>query len=190
MEGLKFSVQFTPNSTRLTGDDDLALDYAEIALGNDGPRADKATIIVVVNQKCRAGTSVMHYSLYGSNDYNPYYSVNYCALGRNSQEMDEIMQHEICGHGFASLGDEYYSAASSIEVNYSLFERLQSKGMYRNIDKYINLQGQGFDYPLTTKENVYWKELFNTVNDYESTEALGVFNLHSRQLPNELDLIC
>ena len=28
----KFSVQFTPYSTRLTGDDDLAHDYAEIAL--------------------------------------------------------------------------------------------------------------------------------------------------------------
>ena len=173
----KFSVQFTPYSTRLTGDDDLAHDYAEIALGNDGLRADKATIIVVVNQKCRAGTSVMHYSLYGSSDYNPYYSVNYCALGRYSQEMDEIMQHEICGHGFASLGDEYYYASSSIEVNYPLFEHLQSKGMYRNVDKYIdeNLQSQGFDYPLTTKENVYWKALFNTVNNYESTEALGVF---------------
>ncbi|MGM9768944.1 MAG: Ig domain-containing protein [Candidatus Cryptobacteroides sp.] len=152
-------------------------DYAEIALGNNGPRADKATIIVVVNQKCRAGTSVMHYSLYGSTDYNPYYSVNYCALGRYSQEMDEIMQHEICGHGFASLGDEYFYASSSIEVNFPLFERLQSKGMYRNIDKYIdeNLQSQGVDYPLTTKENVYWKDLFNTVNNYESSEALGVF---------------
>ncbi|MGM9739026.1 MAG: Ig-like domain-containing protein [Candidatus Cryptobacteroides sp.] len=173
----KFSVQFTPNSTSLSGDDDLAYDYAEIALGNNGPRADKATIIVVVNQKCRAGTSVMHYSLYGSTDYNPYYSVNYCALGRYSQEMDEIMQHEICGHGFASLGDEYFYSSSTINVNYSLFERMQSKGMYRNIDKYIdeNLQNQGIDYPLTTKENVYWKDLFNTVNDYESTEALGVF---------------
>ena len=58
-----------------------------------------------------------------------------------------------------------------------MFEHLQSKGMYRNVDKYIdeNLQSQGFDYPLTTKENVYWKALFNTVNNYESTEALGVF---------------
>ena len=173
----KFSVQFTPNSTRLSGDNDLAYDYAVIALGNSFQRADKATIIVVVNQKCRAGTSVMHYSLYDSNDYNPYYSVNYCALGNDSREMDEIMQHEIDGHGFASLGDEYFYSSSTIELNYSLFESMQSKGLCRNIDKYIDadLQGQGYDYPLTTKASVFWKDLFNTANDYESTEELGVF---------------
>ena len=175
----KFSVQFTPNSTLLSGDNDLAYDYAVIALDNSFQRADKATIVVVVNQKCHAGTSYIYYNLYDSNDYNPYYSVNYCALGIDLQGLglDEVIQHEVGGHGFASLGDEYVYSSFPFELNYSLLKSMQSNGVYRNIDKYIDadLQGQGYDYPLTTKANVFWKDLFNTSNDYESTEELGVF---------------
>ena len=53
----KLSAQFTANSTSITGNDDLAMEYAAKAFStNASARLKDATIVVMVNQECHAGT--------------------------------------------------------------------------------------------------------------------------------------
>lgn len=178
----RLSCRFTENSTYLTGNTALAREYAMKALSANGAQRIKdATIVVMVNQACRAGTC--HTSWYNNNgkDYGQANSVAFCALGTNDKERRDLMKHEICGHGFGKLADEYYSSSSSINTSLiPALDNMHNMGLYRNADKYIDQSviNQGFDtYPITTTENVYWHDLFGTANNYESSsvEALGVF---------------
>ena len=180
----KFSTVFTANSTSLTGDNDLVREFAMKAFStNASARIQDATIVVMVNQKCRAGTC--HNSWYSNNgyDYGRANAVAYCALGRYDSERRSIMQHEICGHGFGKLADEYYyTTTGSLSTSlWTTLDSYHSLGLYRNVDKYIDSsilsQLSSSSYQLTTTSNVYWHDLFDTSNNYESSsvESLGVF---------------
>lgn len=178
----KFSVQFTANSTAIKGDNDLVREYAKKAFNNNASnRIKDATIVVMVNQACRAGTCWN--SWYSSNglDYGQANAIAYCALGRSDKERHDIMKHEIIGHGFGKLDDEYVGTNSLSNtqpwIDQQNYHRL---GLYRNVDIFVNqnyyLQLNG-KYDLTTTSNVYWHDMFGTSNNYESSgvEALGVF---------------
>lgn len=177
----KFSSSFTENSTSITGNTSTAREYAKMAFKtNANARIENATIVVMVNQACHAGTC--HTSYYPSShyDYGESSSVSFCALGATAADRVAIMRHEICGHGFGKLADEYYYNTSSISVNYPGLENLHNIGLDRNIDRFIDsdLYSQlGGAYELTTTSNVYWHDLFGTANNYESSsvESLGVF---------------
>lgn len=178
----KLSTKFTPYSTSLSGDNDLVREYAKKALKtNVNERIKNATIVVMVNQACRAGTCWNSWYTSNGYDYGQANAIAYCALGRTDKERRDIMKHEIIGHGFGKLDDEY-SGSSSLSntqpwIDQDNYHRL---GLYRNADKYVNLnfytQLNG-KYELTTEANVYWHDMFGTVNDYESSsvESLGVF---------------
>lgn len=179
----KFSTTFTANSTNIEGDDDLIREYALKAFSNNAEeRIKDATIVVMANQECRAGTCLNSWYSNNGQDYGQANAIAYCALGTSPGERVELMHHEICGHGFGKLGDEYYyswntSMNSSLLANQDDYHKT---GLYRNVDKYIDqdlydqLSGK---YPLTDKSNVYWHDLFGTANNYESesVESLGIF---------------
>lgn len=179
----KFSTTFTANSTNIEGDDNLIREYALKAFSNNAEeRIKDATIVVMANQECRAGTCLNSWYSNNGQDYGQANAIAYCALGTSPGERVELMHHEICGHGFGKLGDEYYyswntSMNSSLLANQDDYHKT---GLYRNVDKYIDqdlydqLSGK---YPLTDKSNVYWHDLFGTSNNYESesVESLGIF---------------
>lgn len=181
----KFSTQFEPNSTYVGGDNDMVREYAKKALDTDSDsRMRNVTIVVMANQECRAGTC--HMTFYTSSNYDNAmsYSIAYCALGTSASERKELMRHEICGHGFGKLDDEYYYSQSysnsDMETVWNNQEQYHSWGLYRNVDRYVNSSLYSYfngKYPLTNESNVYWSDLFGTANNYESAdvESLGVF---------------
>jgi len=179
----KLSTQFTPNSTHLSGNDNLAREYAKKAFStNANERIKDATIVVMVNQECRAGTCWNSWSTVGP-DYGQASAVAYCALGRNADERVELIHHEVNGHGFGKLADEYQSSTSG-SLSTALWTQLDEHhalGLFRNTDKYIDQdilsQLSGSSLTLTDATNVYWHDLFGTANNYESsdTESLGVY---------------
>lgn len=180
----KFSARFTPNSTHMSGDDNLVREYARKAFRTDADeRIKNATIVVMVNQACRAGTCWNSWSTSNGCDYGQSCAVAYCALGHDTKERIELIHHEVNGHGFGKLADEYTSSSSTNLIT-SLWYDLDEKheyGMLRNADKYIDAgilsQLGGSGYSLTDESNVYWHDLFGTANGYESpdTESLGVY---------------
>ena len=179
----KLSCSFKPNSTSIKGNDDLAREYATKAFSSNAEaRIKDATIIVMANQACRAGTCWTSWYTNNGKDYGQASSVAFCALGRSDSERIEIVRHEAGGHGFGKLADEYsYSGQTSFssQLYYDL-EDCQDAGLYRNVDRYIDedLYSQsGGAFPITDRTNVQWCDLFGTANRYESSdvEALGVY---------------
>ena len=179
----KFECVFTPNATRISGNDDMALAYASKALtGDTQSRLSNANIVVIANQECRSGTCYNYWNTSVSTDYGEAMSIAYFGLGTTAAEGTQLIVHETDGHGFGKLADEYYYETSG-NLSTSLWTDLDSKhkiGLYRNVDKHIDsniLSQLGSGYELTTKDNVYWHNLFGTSNNYESSsvESLGVF---------------
>ncbi len=178
----KFSATFTPYTTSIKGDDALVREYAAKAFtSNAAERLKDATIIVVVNQECRAGTCWTSWVLNNGKDYGQANAIAYCALGTSADERIQLIHHEAGGHGFGKLADEYYYNTSSLSSSlFSELEGYHELGLYRNADRYIDdylysqLSGR---YPLTDRTNVQWSALFGTANGYESdsVEALGVY---------------
>ena len=181
----KFSVMFTPNSTAVSGDDNTAFEYAAKALTSDpdGKRFANMTVIVIANQRCRAGTCWNYwggpsYSL----DYGYSNAIAYFGLGKTDTEGDQLVRHEASGHGFGKLADEYsYSSNRFTNTGqWNQLRNMQQMGIYKNVDCYVSPSiqaGLGGSYELTTESNVLWSDLFGTANNYESSsvESLGVF---------------
>lgn len=175
----KFNATLTANATAISGNNALINEYAKKAFRvNAEERIKNATVVVMVNAECHAGTCHNHWSS-NSEDYGQANAIAYCALGKNDENRRQLMWHEICGHGFGKLADEYYYNKSITNTKpLSDLRNYHVQGLYRNVDCYIdqNLKNQVSDIgDLTTTANVYWHDLFNTTNNYEATEALGVY---------------
>lgn len=182
----KFSVQFTANSTSLSGDNALAREYAKRAFStNANERIKDATIVVVANQACRAGTCHNSWGSANGKDYGQACAVAYMALGRTQAERVQLIHHEVNGHGFGKLGDEYgASRTGSFSFSTSYWINLQNQhvlGLFRNIDKYItsnfNNMLPSLAGALTINSDVLWYDMIGTANHYESTsvESLGFY---------------
>ncbi len=195
----RFNTQFTANSTSISGNDDLAVQYAMQAIRTRGgeygspcvdenqvyDRAHKSLIIVVVNVPCHAGTCYSRVD--NSTDYAPAFSVAYNALNTSDFMRKWTLIHEAGGHGFGKLADEYDAQRYYNPFDTGLWTQLDEYhriGFYRNIDKYWKDAYKGKysityreDYPedqmtQTTTEGVYWAPL---VSGYSESEGLGVY---------------
>ena len=177
----KFSMRYTPNSTSVSGDDNTAMQYAMLALGNNASdmRVRNVTVIVVGNQPCRSGTCWNSWYSDSSNyDFGCGTAIAYFGRGTSVQEGRQLVRHEASGHGFGKLGDEYKGNKFTDTGPWNEIDEMHELGFFRNTDKYISasIQAQlGGD--LTTTSNVLWHDLFGTENNYESdsVEALGVY---------------
>lgn len=179
----KFGMEFTAGSTKVSGNNDKVRDYAKKAFStNADQRIQNATIIVLGNIECRSGTCSQSWSSTSSSyDYGWACSIAYCGLGRNLEERHQLVHHEACGHGFGKLADEYTGTTGySTQVWYDL-EDDHELGLYRNTDRYVDnyiySQFGQYGFELTTTDNVYWSDMFGTLNHYElaNVESLGVF---------------
>ena len=192
-----FNTQFVQNSTQISGNDELAVQYAMQAIRAKGgaggtscadenevyARAHKALILVMVNVECHAGTCYMRWTT--ATDYANAYSVAYTSLNTSDFGRRWTMLHEAGGHGYGKLADEYVSLKiTEFRTNdWLILDNNHSYGVFRNVDRYW-----GASYPgdatvvwngvteaenvITTVENVYWSDL---VTDYSSKEGLGVW---------------
>lgn len=192
IEGIStcFSTTFTDSDTSTGGNNSKVLEYAKVALGADADtRIESALVLVMINAPRYAGTchNMISYYAYNPDDYASITSaIAYIPLGASIGNQDantmrrKLLHHEANGHGFGKLGDEYFYPASEFSTSvWNNLDTYHSLGLYKNVDKYINSntlsQLSGSGYSLTTKNNVYWKSLFNTANNYESSEGLGVY---------------
>lgn len=189
----RFSTQFTPNSTSITGNNAAVLQYVMQAIRTKGGvngtavtdenevyrRANTGLAMVMVNVECHAGTCTM--SISSGSDYGNSWSVAYTALGNDPEHRRLTTVHEAGGHGFGKLGDEYggkfitqFGTGSWIELN-----NFHSWGIHRNVDKYISAdaasQLNSTDWPQTSLENVYWTELLDESYGYQEEESLGLY---------------
>lgn len=184
----KFNVRFTENSTNLSGDNALARAYARAAFTTDADRRMKdATVVVIANHRCHAGTCWSTWSLSNPYDYGQSGAVAYCALEANDSKFEQVVHHEVNGHGIGKLGDEYtssqyYPQISGFQQEWNTLSERHAIGIYRNIDKYVSSRFRsyvsGSPATDTPDSDVLWYDLMNTSNHYEyaSVESLGIFD--------------
>lgn len=176
----KFNSVIAKGATTISGNNSLVNEYAKKAFAtNADERIKNATVVVMVNAKCHAGTCYNQYATGLTTDYGEANAVAYCALGTTDADRKQVMYHEICGHGFGKLADEYYYSSYYPDPR-SPFEELKehhNKGRFRNVDCYVDasLNSKYSELTVTSKSNVYWHDLFGTINDYETKESLGIF---------------
>ena len=149
-----FGTQFTANSTTISGNNDMVLEYAKQAIrakgGKNGTavtdevevnkRVNMALMMVMVNVRAHAGTC---WSVTTSaSDYGSAWSVAYTALGKTDDGRKWTTVHEAGGHGFGKLADEYeqytftaFDVYSWVEHDKSL-EKSHSWGYDRNVNEY------------------------------------------------------
>lgn len=175
-----FSMQYTPNSTSVHGDDNTVMKYAMKALaGASDMRVRNVTVVVVGNQACRSGTCWNSwYSDSYDHDFGFGPAIAYMGRGTSVEEGRQLVRHEASGHGFGKLADEYSGNQFTNTGPWNEVDEMHPIGFYRNVDKFISpaIQAQLVG-DLTTASNVLWHDLFGTENNYESAgvESLGVF---------------
>lgn len=151
------------DGTLVDGDDDLCLQYA-CKIPGIPASGYRVHIIVAVNDTKYAGTCYMY-----SNDM----CVGYCPYTNGDDEQyAQIIHHEVGGHGFGKLSDEYwYSGTIPEEEKTKDINWATKYGFYRNVD-YTNDPAQ-----------IKWKSLLENpdysglVGIYEggSTYQFGVW---------------
>lgn len=187
VEGIStcFSTSFTNNSTRVSGDGNTVFEYAKAALGEEASeRIMSALILVMVNAERYAGTC-FNYKYSGTTDDYALYApaIAYIPLGKSWSSWDAntmrrtLLHHEANGHGFGKLADEYSITGKTITStsSWSDLRTNQNAGFSRNVDVCVNEANASETWPLTTTSNVYWNGLFNTANNYETSEGLGIY---------------
>lgn len=146
--------------TRIYGDNDLAIAYAQKVVGK--PRIDQTNIIVILNSDHFAGHCYWYSR--GQNDYGSGVAISYVSTDPTTETFAELIHHEACGHGFAKLADEYaYRANGDIPAD----EQVAKKNQYSNYGWWKNVDFT----PDITK--VHWAK-FISDSRYQY-EGLGAF---------------
>ena len=110
------------------GNDSKIVEYANKAI--DEERMENAVILTLLNDTSIYGSCTM-YPKYEISDIPSGLSIAYFPIG--GDDFDCLVNHEVVGHGFAKLDDEYTEfdgVIPSSEVDY--IKRFQSYGIYRN----------------------------------------------------------
>ena len=146
--------------TEVAGNDAVALKYALKALSHE--RMENAVISVVVNAPGNSGTCYMFNPRYES-DYNNGLSIAYSTVRDAGESYIQVIQHEVGGHGFGKLGDEYYYSDKG-HITYDELTSLNEMtkwGWYRNVSA---------DNDLNT---IKWKHFIN--DPRYARENLGAY---------------
>lgn len=184
------STVFTPNSTSINGDKDAVLKYASKAV--DEEYMKNVTIVVIANQACHSGTCWNYRTKDSKYDYGEAYSISYFGLGRTREQGLSVMRHEVLGHGFGKLDDEYgvnNKELANPVADWGDYKTVYHPvGFYRNVDTYVEyadvnkygstfLSKYGLSLLATNKNTVLWHDLFGTDNKYESedVESMGIY---------------
>jgi hypothetical protein len=84
-------------TTALSCNEAAVLEYTELVLQLTGKTRDDVTVIMPINMNVYAGTCIMTVEGFS------------CAMVPVGETFRNVIVHEVGGHGFAKLADEYYS---------------------------------------------------------------------------------
>ncbi len=114
------------------GDDYKVLDYVKKVVPEE--QFDQATISVLLNIDAYAGTCYIFYPL---PSFDNGWAISYSACNSNDEEFEGIIKHEVAGHCFPKLGDEY-AYEYNMGIDYSeITEKLNERseyGWWKNVD--------------------------------------------------------
>ena len=146
--------------TQMDGNRDKVFDYAQKALTED--EMNDACILVIVNRDYYAGTCYMYnYELNG--DYGRGPAIAFVPASTDMEVFRGLVSHELGGHGFAKLADEYayeYKGAAPADFIAS-YRETESYGWQKNVDF------------TSSPSQVKWSQ-FITDSRY-SSEEIGVY---------------
>jgi hypothetical protein len=134
---------------------------------NDGPRIDESTLIVIMNSNAYVGVCYMSQPKYNyTKSYGNGSSLSFFSLCGNDELFANLLIHEACGHGFAKLGDEYFSSGNGAINNRGYYEMkdFEQWGWYKNVDSTI---GE----PLTA-QTIKWRHF---LTDYRYADLVGIY---------------
>lgn len=118
------------------GNDDKVVQYAKKALGEDYC-LDNVTIAVVANMRMGGGTAYFGGDSYiPKNDYGVGLGLCYFGYGSSFEQMKKALIHEMGGHAFAKLADEYFPTDDSISSGARTAAEAQTRdyGYWKNVD--------------------------------------------------------
>ena len=134
---------------------------------NDGPRIDESTLIVIMNSNAYVGVCYMSQPKYNyTKSYGNGSSLSFFSLCGDDSLFANLLIHEACGHGFAKLGDEYFSSGNGAINNRGYYEMkdFEQWGWYKNVDSTI---GE----PLTA-QTIKWRHF---LTDYRYADLVGIY---------------
>lgn len=146
----------------IDGDTGDVYSYAKEIFGeqsytyNDGPRIDESTLIVIMNSNVYAGVCYMSSPKYNTTkNYGNGGTLSFFSLCGDDALFANLLIHEACGHGFAKLGDEYFSSGGGIINNngYYGMKDFEQWGWFKNVDATIG--------DALTEETIKWKHFLN-----------------------------
>ena len=149
------------SGTMVGGDETMVKHYARAALSEE--RMTNAVIVVLMNKPVYAGTTYFRYATDRSSDYGRGYAIAYIPLCTSEEQFCQVLQHEVDGHAFGKLEDEYaYQRNGAIPyqevINYRAAQRM---GYYKNVDF------------VSDSTKVLWTKFLSDENFKD--EGLGVF---------------
>ncbi len=179
--------------TEVGGDHTTVKEYSLRALSRD--RMDNATLVVIMNSENYGGTCYM-YNPEHPNSYAPGLTISYIPEQSLNDSFIGILHHEVLGHGFVKLGDEYAyedlgAFPSNLLESYQISQR--DWGWWKNVDftndlttiawshfindtRYANEGLAAYEGGLTYWSGV-WRPTENSIMRYNT----GGFNAPSRE---------
>ena len=157
----------------ISGDGSTVYGYAKKIFGeesyeyNDGPRTDESTLIVIMNSDAYAGVCYMTQPKYNTTkNYGNGNALSYFSLCGDDDLFANLLIHEAAGHGFAKLGDEYFSSGNGAITNYYYYEikDFEQWGWFKNVDATVG--------DALTEQTIKWKHF---LNDYRYATLIGVY---------------
>ena len=152
------------NSTRITCNVDIVIDYLEAMSELEFDYIHDITVIMPINAAIYAGTCYMFYNYDDYADYANGFSISMCPVGNYYQQ---VVVHEAGGHGFAKLADEYYTPKIVIpDQEKEEINTMKRYGWFENVDF-------SADVTRTSWKNFANLPQYNMVGTYEGASTYG-----------------
>lgn len=187
-----FSGEFG-EGTHVGGDHSKVIEYGLKAIGD--VRMNEAMLVVMMNSSAYAGTCYMYHPS-ATGDYGNGLSISYFPIGVADTALEQVLNHETNGHGFAKLADEYaYESMGAIPSEEVTNTQTQQTnwGWWKNVDftsdtsavrwakfisdsRYANEKLGAYEGAMTYWTGV-WRPTENSIMRYNT----GGFNAPSRE---------
>ena len=187
-----FSGEFG-EGTLVSGDHSKVIEYGLKAIGDE--RMNEAMLVVMMNSSAYAGTCYMYHPS-ATGDAGSGLSISYFPIGVDDTALEQVLNHETNGHGFAKLADEYaYESMGAIPSEEVTNTQTQQTnwGWWKNVDftsdvtavrwakfiadsRYANEKLGAYEGAMTYWTGV-WRPTENSIMRYNT----GGFNAPSRE---------
>ena len=153
------------HSTGISCNEDIVFDYLNAISDLEYANINDITVVMPINAAIYAGTCFMFYDLDDNVDYANGFSISMCPVGNFYKQ---VIVHESGGHGFAKLGDEYFTPKEVIpDQEKEKVNKMKKYGWFENIDfsAYIT---------QTSWKNFVNLPQYNMVGAFEGAYTYGI----------------